>query len=105
MSRRYRVVNSEVRRAAVDQMWALLASNPGMSRNSAAATVAAEINVHRNSVLNWLTEAEEANPPAGELTRAELLAQNALLREKLDTSRKLNRTLSDRIHDLAPEAG
>lgn len=105
MSRQYRVVNSEIRRAAVDQMWAILASNPGTSRNAAASSVAAEIGVHRNSVLNWLAEAEEANPPAGELTRAELLAQNALLHEKLDISRKINRTLSDRLHNLAPEAG
>lgn len=105
MSRPYRVVNAQVRRAAVDQVLEMLAGNPGMSRNTAAKEVAAEIGVHRNSVLNWLTEAEEETPPAGEPTRAQLLAQNALLREKLDTSRKLNRTLSDRLHDLAPEAG
>ncbi|WP_280428682.1 transposase [Nocardia brasiliensis] len=104
MSRPYRVVNSEIRRAAVEQMWAMLASNPGMSRNSAASSIAAEIGVHRNSILNWMTEAEEATPPAGDLTRAELLAQNALLLEQLATSRQINRTLSDRLHELAPEA-
>ncbi|MEV0766516.1 transposase [Nocardia sp. NPDC050435] len=103
-SRRYRVVTAEIREAAVKQMLAIMGEHPGLSRTAAAKTVARNLGVHHNSVLNWLADAEDL-PTEGIPKVADLAAQNALLRQRLATAEALNQSLTSRLHNLAPEAG
>ncbi|MFC9999612.1 transposase [Nocardia sp. NPDC127526] len=100
--RRYRVVNAEVRKDAVDRVLALCSG--GMSRSKAARAVADDIGVHANSVMNWVTAAAG---PATVTNAADLHRKIAELQQQLTDSRTYNRTLVERLHDAEPglEAG
>lgn len=99
--RRYRVVNADVRKDAVDRVMKLC--DNGLSRSAAARAVADDIGVHANSVMNWVNAT--AGPVSGR-TAVDLRRRIAQLQQELADSRDYNRILVDRLHDSPdPQAG
>lgn len=92
--RRYGAIDDRIRAVAVTKTLDLM-RRAGMSKTGAAKALAAEFNVHFNTILLWL---EAHGRPSTGTSAIDLEAHIARLQEQLSASRAVNQALTEELH-------